>query len=209
MNTIRGLVEIQQAESDYQIQQLLRDNETAAKERDRHLNKSVGALSFGLITTSMVTSNSRYLIAQSPGKYPTRPPFKDSAWTDFFLSLAVGICFGCLAGGAWWKFSPYIQSSSHRRDYNAATKKLDAFLKLLENKSNLFTDEFRKELLELIESKPNEVVKLSDAIYSCCESKTQIKKELKNIQKSLCNKSSVHKDYKEKLINTIKISKQL
>ncbi|MBW4672443.1 MAG: hypothetical protein KME60_34755 [Cyanomargarita calcarea GSE-NOS-MK-12-04C] len=205
INTIRGIVEIEQTERDRQIQQLLRDNETAAKERDRHLNKTIGALSFGLIASSMGAGSSRYLIAQNPGKYPTRPPFKDSAWVDFSLSFGVGILFGIPTALIWWKVSPYIQSYSHRRDYyNTAKKKLNTFLNLLEdnNKSNLFTDESRKELLKLIESKPNEVVALSKAIYSWCESKTEIKEALQNPQKT-SDTNSDHRGYKQKLINLL------
>ena len=116
VNTIRGLVEIQQAESDYQIQQLLRDNETAAKERERHLNKTIGAFSFGLIATSMATGSSRYLIAQDPGTYPTRPPFKGSAREDFLLSFGVGIPCGLFAALIWWIVISSIQSYSQRRN---------------------------------------------------------------------------------------------
>ncbi len=210
VNTIRGLVEIQQAESDCQIQQLLSDNETAAKERERHLDNTIRAFSFGSVATSMGASSSRYLIVQEPGNYPTKFPFKGSAWVDFSLSLLVGILVGLPTTLVWCYLLPLIQSYNYRRDNNAAKNKLNAFLNLLKNKSKLFTDEVKDELLLLIENKPNQVVTLSEAIYFWCQSKTDIKKELKkelnNVQKSLSNNNSGHEDndYKQKLINRIK-----
>ncbi|MBD1920767.1 hypothetical protein H6F77_06670 [Microcoleus sp. FACHB-831] len=86
INTLRGLVEIEQAKcdreaeireknSDRELQQTLQDNERKEKKRDRELQNTVAIVGVGIGTAGVAATASPYLIAEKPDQKLTLIPF--------------------------------------------------------------------------------------------------------------------------------------
>jgi hypothetical protein len=85
METIRGIVEIEQAES------------------DRNLQKTIQAVGFGIGAAGVVATSTPYLIKQEPGVIGINKPLSFSALATFiliiFLSLSAGLLTWGIASG--------------------------------------------------------------------------------------------------------------
>ena len=99
INTLRGLVEIEQAKSDRQLQQTLQDKEKEEKERDRNLQITIAVVGVGIGVAGVVSSS--YTLAVDK---PWAPPSFQHPLPlhPFFSAIIVScICGGGLGAIAW------------------------------------------------------------------------------------------------------------
>ena len=99
INTLGGLVEIEQAKSDRQLQQTLQDNEKEEKKRDRNLQITIAVVGVG-IGVAGVVSSSYTLAVDKPWASPSfQHPLP---LHPFFSAIIVScICGGALGAIAW------------------------------------------------------------------------------------------------------------
>lgn len=133
IDTIRGIVETEQAESDRTTQellrqkeetdkQLLRQKEEADKEREKsdkqrsdNLQSAIAILGFGLGAAQVGVSTAPYVIPQS------QPPKKLEFFTSyqphpFVYAVALSILFGLIGALAGWLFSYCWQKCVNRKN---------------------------------------------------------------------------------------------
>lgn len=92
INTLRGLVAIEQAKCDRQLQQTLQDNETKEKERDRNLQITIAVVGVGIGVAGVVSSS--YTLAVDKPWAP--PSFQHPLPLHPFFSA---IIVSCICGG--------------------------------------------------------------------------------------------------------------
>ena len=112
INTLRGLVEIEQAKSDRQLQQTLQDNEKEEKKRDRNLQITIAVVGVG-IGVAGVVSSSYTLAVDKPWAAPSfQHPLP---LHPFFSAIIVScICGGGLGAIAWWIAPKLFKRSDDR-----------------------------------------------------------------------------------------------
>lgn len=101
--SIRGIVEIEQAEIDRKLQQTLQDNEIAEKKRDRELQKTVAIVGVGIGASGVSATASPYVLPTNPGQekftlIPLRlqPNFELRPAHSFTIVLLFSLGFGLL-----------------------------------------------------------------------------------------------------------------
>ena len=92
INTLRGLVEIEQAKSDRQLQQTLQKKEEKEKERDRNLQITIAVVGVGIGVAGVVSSS--YTLAVDKPWAP--PSFQHPLPLHPFFSA---IIVSCICGG--------------------------------------------------------------------------------------------------------------
>lgn len=102
IETIRGIVEVEQAKRDRTTQDLLRQKEEADKLRDRDLQTTIAIVGVGLGAAGIGSSTAPYFIPQQPTQ-PVLPPFVSShlhpLTQSLFFSLFCGFVGAITAGG--------------------------------------------------------------------------------------------------------------
>lgn len=120
VNTVRGMVGIEQAQSDRLLQQTIRDKEEAEKERDREqkereqkrdrqLQITILAVGAGVSAGSIVASSSAHVTPENP----LLPLGKDRPLHPFTLSVFFSILFGIAFGFAVYAAIETILSRRH------------------------------------------------------------------------------------------------
>jgi hypothetical protein len=110
INTLRGLVEIEQAKSDRQLQQTLQDNEKEEKKRDRNLQNTIQAVGTGIGVGVGVAGivAAGYPLIEKPWDFPS-PQHPLLPPHPFIIALVLS----CLSGGglgwlAWFSTKRYL-----------------------------------------------------------------------------------------------------
>jgi len=114
INTLRGLVEIEQAKSDRQRQQTLQENEEKEKERDRNLQNTIQAVGTGIgvgVGFAGILA-AGYPLIEKPWDFPSPqhpllPPHP----------FIIAVVLSCLSGGglgwlAWFSTKRYLNRKS-------------------------------------------------------------------------------------------------
>ncbi|MEG4347780.1 hypothetical protein QUB70_31550 [Microcoleus sp. A003_D6] len=110
--SIRGLVEIEQAKSDRQLQQILQDNEKGEKKRDRNLPITIAVVGIGIGVAGVVSSS--YTLAVEK---PWAPPSFQHPLPlhPFFGAVIVSCLGGGILGGLAWLIARKVLKSSFDR----------------------------------------------------------------------------------------------
>lgn len=102
INTLRGLVEVEQAksdraaeirekESDRQLQETLQENERKEKDRDRNLQTLIAAVGVGIGASGVAATASPYILEAKPKEYSYNLAL------SLLFSLVVGVAGGAIA----------------------------------------------------------------------------------------------------------------
>ncbi|BAZ23718.1 hypothetical protein NIES4073_46070 [Kalymmatonema gypsitolerans NIES-4073] len=176
--SIRGIVEIEQAEIDRESLKELRAKDESDKERDRNLQTTIGVVGTGLAAGAIVTSGSDQL----PDKLPV--PFTNYSLYPFTVTIILGFGAALIFGGATWKILSLLQCLRDKSK-KFHQQNINAFIKLLKNQSTLFSSQDVTELRKLIKIWPEEVESLSKRITAWCQSKDRfhICEELRVLRK--------------------------
>ena len=118
INTLRGLVEIEQAKSDRQLQQTLQNKENEEKDRDRNLQITIAVVGVG-IGVAGVVSSSYTLAVDKPWASPSfQHPLP---LHPFFSAIIVScICGGVLGWLALLTARKVLKSSSDRQSVSGS-----------------------------------------------------------------------------------------
>lgn len=108
IDTIRGIVEIEQAESDRTTQDLLRQKDENDKVRDRNLQTTIAILGVGLSAAGIGSSTAPYIISQQPTR-PFLPPFTTNQIHPLVLSLLFSFLLGIAGAFLGWGLSYSFQ----------------------------------------------------------------------------------------------------
>lgn len=108
LDSIRGMVQIAQSESDRQIdradRQRYNDQNDADTMRDRNLQTTIATVGFGLGAAQIGASVAPYIISQQPVK-PILPPFITNKLHPSVLSVLLSLGFGILGAIIPWVIS--------------------------------------------------------------------------------------------------------
>ncbi|MEC4812763.1 MAG: hypothetical protein SAK29_05750 [Scytonema sp. PMC 1069.18] len=115
VDTIRGIVETQQAESDRTTQDILRQKEEADKRRNENLQTAIAILGFGLGAAQIGVSTAPYIIPQQQPPTPIQLPFTTSQPHPFVLSVVLSLVFGVVGAFVGWGCSHLFQAIAARR----------------------------------------------------------------------------------------------
>lgn len=109
VDTIRGIIETQQAESDRTIQEILRQKEETDKRRNENLQTAIAVLGFGLSAAQVGVSTAPYIIPQQQPPPRIQPPFTTSQPHPFVLSVVLSLLFGVAGAFVGWGFNHLLQ----------------------------------------------------------------------------------------------------
>ncbi len=219
LDTIRGIVEIEQAEAsqkkeeaekerERQYLQQLRAKDEADKKRDNRLQTTVYIVTAGLGGGAIVASTTGLLTSGSKNGEVTvqwLPRSIPASLHPFSVGVGLSIISGLAFGVAAWGVRQLMQI--HRE--KTGKRKIEAFIQLLTNQtqSNLISAQDIEELSKLFATLPNEVQALSDGIGAWCqaEGRSPIRVALLKGQKTppKNNSSQEDKDYKKELLALI------
>ncbi|MEO1431949.1 MAG: hypothetical protein AAFV71_23370 [Cyanobacteria bacterium J06633_8] len=115
MTAIQGRVEIEQAESDRTTQEILRQKETADKQRNDNLQTAIAILGFGLGAAQIGVSTAPYIIPQQQPPTPIQLPLTTSQPHPFVLSVLLSLSFGVVGAFVGWGCSYLFQAMVMRR----------------------------------------------------------------------------------------------
>ena len=110
VDTIRGIVETEQAESDRATQEILRRKEEADKIRNENLQTAIAILGFGLGAAQIGVSTAPYIIPQQQPPTPIQLPFTTSQPHPFVLSVVLSLLFGVAGAFFGWGVSSLFQA---------------------------------------------------------------------------------------------------
>ena len=114
INTLRGLVEIEQAKSDRQLQITLQDNETEDKKRDRDLENTIQAVGTGIgvgVGFAGILA-AGYPLIEKPWDFPS-PQHPVLPPHPFIVAVVVScLCGGGLGWLAWFFTKRHLQIKS-------------------------------------------------------------------------------------------------
>src|ERR687886_39062 len=114
INTLRGLVEIEQAKSDRQLQQTLQKKEEKEKERDRELQNTIQAVGTGIGVgvgfAGIVAAG--YPLIEKPWAFPSLQPPLLPLHPFIILLLLSCLGGGCLGKLAWFFTKCYLNRKS-------------------------------------------------------------------------------------------------
>ena len=103
INTLRGLVEIEQAKCDRQLQQMLQDNEKKEKKRDRELENTIQAVGTGIgvgVGAAGILATS-YQLIEKPWDLPSREhPLLPLH--PFIMAITLSFVLGGVLGWVAW-----------------------------------------------------------------------------------------------------------
>ncbi|NJR20000.1 MAG: hypothetical protein HC785_33000 [Calothrix sp. CSU_2_0] len=117
INTIRGIVEIEQAELDRTTQNLLRQKEETDKTRNDNLQKAIAILGFGLGAAQIGVSTAPYVIPQQQPPTPIQLPFTTSQPHPFVSSVLLSLIFGIAGAFVGWGLSSLLQAiATHKKN---------------------------------------------------------------------------------------------
>ncbi|GAB1542298.1 hypothetical protein NUACC21_49720 [Scytonema sp. NUACC21] len=218
LNTIRGIVEIEQAEAFQKKEEAERQRERLTLQRlqakdntDKQFNDqlqtTIYIISAGLGGGALVSSNSGLLTAGSDKGEITVEWWSPTSLQlhPFSIAVAISIISAIVFGGAAWGFRKAIQFYFDK----AAKRKLKAFIQLLKTQPHKFSDQNRNDLNNLVSTLPNDFQTLSGAIDRWCEREIpEIHSVLLEVEKNL-PKNDFRKDdknYKARLLNAIHAS---
>ena len=105
IESIRGIVEIEQAKIDRETQNLLRKKEQTDKTRNENLQIAIAVLGFGLSAAQIGAGTASYIIPQQQSPKQIEPPFTTPQPHPFALSVGLSLIFGLVGAFVGWGFS--------------------------------------------------------------------------------------------------------
>ncbi|MEM9925933.1 MAG: hypothetical protein AAF915_19640 [Cyanobacteria bacterium P01_D01_bin.50] len=111
ITSIRGIVEIEQAERDRTTQEILRQKEEAEKQRNDNLQTAVAVLGFGLGAAQIGVSTAPYIIPQQQPPTPIQVPFTTIKLCPFAASVVLSLVFGVVGAFVGWGCSYLFQAN--------------------------------------------------------------------------------------------------
>jgi hypothetical protein len=183
--------------------QQLREKDEAQAKRDREFQDLAFIISFGLGGAAIFASSSGLLTAGSEQGQVTweRIPSFMNTWHPVDVAIIGSIVAGLWLVGLFGLPREVQRWRLHRR----AQRKLEAFLRVLQEYPGLFSWCDREQLGELVDCHPNEPRELSEAIANWCESKgdSEILRQLAVLEKRVKPDSRVQNYYKTRLRSAI------